>query len=175
MAINRDKQVSGKNYSSGFEKKILTFEELAGKVNVLLSDKKKIVFTNGCFDVLHAGHVRYLNDARSLGDILIVGVNSDRSVRRLKGKERPINDLENRLTVLSALVMIDYLVVFEEDTPYNLIKHIKPAVLVKGGDWEVADIVGSDVVLAAGGEVKSLPFYAGNSSSLIIERLKELS
>ena len=133
----------------------------------------KIVFTNGCFDILHAGHVKYLQQAKDLGDILVVGLNSNDSVRRLKGSTRPINDQAERATVLSALSAVDYVVIFSEDTPYSLIKQIKPDILVKGGDWQPEEIVGSDVVLKNGGEVKSLMFVQGSSSTSIIDRILE--
>ena len=133
---------------------------------------KKIVFTNGCFDILHAGHVSYLNEAKDQGDILIVGLNSDASVKRLKGSERPINNEKNRKFVLENLKSIDMVVIFEEDTPLNLIKSIMPNVLVKGGDWKPEQIVGSDIVLQDGGEVKSLSFVEGESTTNIINKVK---
>ena len=133
--------------------------------------KKRIVFTNGCFDILHAGHVKYLQQAKSLGDILVVGLNSNNSVKRLKGSTRPINDEKDRAIVLSALSSVDLVFIFEEDTPYNLISIIKPNTLVKGGDWKPNEIIGSDIVLAYGGKVKSLVFIPGNSSTAIIEKI----
>ena len=134
---------------------------------------KKIIFTNGCFDVLHAGHVDYLQKAKSLGDILVVGVNSDASVRRLKGESRPVNILEDRMQVLSALGFVDYVIPFEEDTPARLIEEVIPDILVKGGDYKAEDVVGRDTVVASGGEVVILPFVEGRSSTAIINRLKE--
>ena len=133
---------------------------------------KKVVFTNGCFDILHRGHVTYLNEAKSLGDILVLGLNSDASVKRLKGETRPVNIEEDRKFVLENLKAIDYVFIFTEDTPYELIKIIMPDVLVKGGDWKPEQIVGSDLVLANGGEVKSLNFVNGFSTTSIIERAK---
>jgi rfaE bifunctional protein nucleotidyltransferase chain/domain len=129
------------------------------------------VFTNGCFDLLHPGHVTYLEAARELGDALVVGLNSDASVRRLKGPARPILTEQERATVLSGLRSVDYVVVFDEDTPLALIRRIVPDVLVKGGDWPVEAIVGADVVLAAGGRVSSLPFVEGKSTTGIVERI----
>ena len=129
----------------------------------------RIVFTNGCFDILHAGHVRYLREAKALGDILVVGLNSDASVSRLK-PGRPVNGENQRAEVLSALEMIDFVVLFSEDTPYELIRSLKPDVLVKGGDWKIQDIVGSDIVP----EVRSLPFIEGMSSTAIINRLRSI-
>ncbi|MDD3049847.1 MAG: D-glycero-beta-D-manno-heptose 1-phosphate adenylyltransferase [Candidatus Cloacimonetes bacterium] len=133
---------------------------------------KKIVFTNGCFDVIHAGHVLYLADAKAQGDILVVGLNSDSSVKRLKGESRPIVPATERKIVLENLKSVDYVIVFEEDTPYELISEIKPDVLVKGGDWQIKDIVGHDVVLSYGGTVESLLFINGLSTTNIIEKIK---
>jgi len=151
-------------------KTVDAIEDIAAKLRAW---GKKIVFTNGCFDIIHPGHVKYLYEAKKLGDILIIGLNSDDSVKRLKGEGRPINNQEERAFVLSSLEMIDYLVIFKEDTPYDLIKRINPDVLVKGGDWSVDDIIGSDIVLASGGTVKSLTYYAGHSTTDLIEKLEE--
>ena len=134
--------------------------------------RQKIVFTNGCFDVLHYGHVRYLAQARQLGDVLVVGLNSDASVRRLKGEGRPINPEQARAFVLAALEMVDYVCLFEEDTPYNLISAVQPDVLVKGGDYAIDNIVGGDIVKKRNGEVVVLPFVEGYSSTRIIEKSK---
>jgi rfaE bifunctional protein nucleotidyltransferase chain/domain len=144
--------------------------ELSQKLH---SEGKKLVFTNGCFDILHAGHVTYLTQARALGDVLILGLNSDLSVKRLKGDNRPVNAEMQRALVLAGLSAVDYICIFAEDTPYELIKKVQPDVLVKGGDWQVSEIVGSDLVLANGGLVKSLSFVEGLSSTNIIRRLKE--
>ena len=135
---------------------------------------KKIVFTNGCFDILHRGHVTYLNQARDLGDLLIVGINSDESVKRLKGPERPVNMLEDRAYVLSALKSVDYVIPFEEDTPINLINLIMPDILVKGGDYTIDRIIGAQEVLANGGKVEIIPFVPGKSTSAIIDTIKTL-
>ncbi|MEN9828573.1 MAG: hypothetical protein RJA11_1189 [Bacteroidota bacterium] len=135
---------------------------------------KKIVFTNGCFDILHRGHVTYLNQARDLGDLLIVGINSDESVKRLKGPERPVNMLEDRAYVLSALKSVDYVIPFEEDTPLNLINLIMPDILVKGGDYTIDRIIGAQEVLANGGKVEIIPFVPGKSTSAIIDTIKTL-
>lgn len=131
----------------------------------------KIVFTNGCFDILHAGHVDYLFNAAQLGDILVVGLNTDNSVKRLKGENRPINKEYDRATLLASLYFVDYVVMFDEDTPLELIKKIKPQVLVKGGDYKVEDVVGADFVKKSGGEVIILPFKDGYSSSSIISKI----
>lgn len=130
-----------------------------------------IVFTNGCFDLLHVGHIRYLEQAKKLGDILVVGLNSDASVKRLKGENRPINKQQDRAEVLCALDCIDYVVVFNEDTPYNLIQSIQPDVLTKGGDYLPNEVVGKDVVEARGGKLVLLPFVDGQSTTAIIDRM----
>ncbi|MDZ4660896.1 MAG: D-glycero-beta-D-manno-heptose 1-phosphate adenylyltransferase [Pseudomonadota bacterium] len=135
---------------------------------------KKVIFTNGCFDILHAGHVTYLDAAKALGDILVVGINSDESVKSLKGPTRPIQCEEDRAKILAALVSVDYVVVFGEDTPKDLIKKLEPDILVKGGDWPVDKIVGADFVKSRGGLIKSLPFVEGKSSSAIIEKVRKL-
>lgn len=140
--------------------------------NAVKLHRQKIVFTNGCFDVLHFGHVHYLLQAKALGDILVVGLNSDDSVRRLKGPSRPINGEKERAFVLAALSCIDYIVVFEEDTPKELIETVRPDVLVKGGDYALDQIVGADFVTRNGGTVTTLPFVEGFSSTRIIEQLK---
>ena len=134
---------------------------------------KKIVFTNGCFDIIHRGHVEYLEEAKKLGDILIIGLNSDYSVKRIKGPSRPINNEEDRKKVLLALKSVDDVIIFNEDTPLELIKKIKPNVLVKGGDWEIKNIIGADFVLGLGGEVHSLAFREGHSTTKIIKKIKE--
>jgi rfaE bifunctional protein nucleotidyltransferase chain/domain len=136
--------------------------------------KKKIVFTNGCFDILHAGHADYLNKAKSLGDILVVGINSDASVRRIKGEKRPILPQQMRAYLLDNLKPVDYVVIFEEDTPLELIKAIKPDVLVKGADWDLERIVGADFVLSYGGRVERIAFSFDISTSKIIERVLDL-
>lgn len=134
---------------------------------------RPLVFTNGCFDILHRGHVSYLDQARQLGAMLVLGLNSDSSVRRLnKGTERPLNPLEDRLEVLAALASVDYVTAFDEDTPLRLIERLQPDVLVKGGDWAVADIVGADGVLARGGQVLSIPFLHQRSTTALVNRLK---
>ena len=134
---------------------------------------KKIVFTNGCFDILHAGHVRYLQEAAGLGDILVVGLNSDASVKRLKGEERPINFEGDRAEVLCGLEYVDYVVIFEEDTPLELITALQPDVLVKGGDYKPEEVVGKDVVEARGGKLVLVPFVEGKSTTNIINKMKQ--
>ncbi|MBC8416695.1 MAG: D-glycero-beta-D-manno-heptose 1-phosphate adenylyltransferase [Candidatus Cloacimonetes bacterium] len=153
--------------------KLKTWIEIEIIIKNLKAVGKKIVFTNGCFDIIHAGHVEYLQEAAELGDVLIIGLNSDKSVKRLKGSNRPINSQIDRAKVLSGLATVSYIVIFEDDTPYMLIDHIKPDVLVKGGDWKPKEIVGSDIVLANGGSVRSLSYKEGNSTSSIINKMKE--
>lgn len=133
-------------------------------------NQKKIVFTNGCFDLLHVGHIRYLKEAKALGDILFIGVNSDSSVRKLKGPSRPIQLEHDRAEILASLACVDYVCLFSEDTPYELIKCVQPEILVKGGDWNVSQIAGSDLVLAKGGKVYSLQFVNGYSTTTLIAR-----
>jgi D-beta-D-heptose 7-phosphate kinase/D-beta-D-heptose 1-phosphate adenosyltransferase len=134
----------------------------------------RVVFTNGCFDILHVGHLRYLQDAKALGDLLIVGVNSDASVRGLKGPERPVNVEAERGEMIAGLGCVDFAVLFSEPTPERLIEALEPDVLVKGGDWAVDQIVGSKFVLARGGEVKSLPFHPGKSTTGLINKILKL-
>ena len=136
------------------------------------ANEKKIVMTNGCFDILHAGHVEYLKQAKALGDFLIVAVNDDASVQRLKGENRPVNNLNDRMTVLAGLESVDYLVVFAEDTPARLIAEIKPDILVKGGDYQPDEIAGAEAVKNNGGEVRIIPLIDGCSTSNIIDRLR---
>jgi len=140
-----------------------------------LKDKgKKIVFTNGVFDIIHRGHIEYLLSAKDLGDVLVVGLNSDKSVKIIKGEKRPVVQQDNRAFVLSNLQPVDYVVIFDEDTPYNLIKKIKPDVLVKGADWQEDKIVGADIVKSNGGDVKTIDFVENSSSTGIIERIIQL-
>lgn len=139
-----------------------------------LRGKKKIVFTNGCFDLLHVGHIRYLQEASTLGDVLVIGINTDASVKKLKGEGRPVQTEMDRAEILSALGCVDFVILFSESTPKELIELVQPDVLVKGGDWAVEKIVGSDFVLSRGGKVKSLSFHAGKSSSALIEKLLKL-
>lgn len=149
------------------------WQELSKLVKKAQQQSKKVVFTNGCFDILHAGHVQYLQEAKNLGDFLLVAVNSDASVNRLKGDKRPLVSEDERCQVLDALKMVDLVTVFEQDTPYQLIDAIQPDVLVKGGDWQPQDIVGADIVLNNGGEVKSLSFKNGISTTKIIEKVRK--
>jgi rfaE bifunctional protein nucleotidyltransferase chain/domain len=134
---------------------------------------KIIVFTNGCFDILHRGHCTYLAEAKMLGDILIVGLNTDASIRRIKGENRPINNQEDRAYVLSALKAVDYVILFDEDTPKKIISQIMPDVLVKGGDYKIEDIVGADIVTNNGGKVVTIPFVNGYSTTHIIQSIEQ--
>ncbi|MBC7456974.1 MAG: D-glycero-beta-D-manno-heptose 1-phosphate adenylyltransferase [Bdellovibrionaceae bacterium] len=152
--------------------KVLTLSNLDQVLSEYRKKNKKIVFTNGCFDLIHIGHVRYLEQAKSLGDILIVGINTDASVQVLKGPTRPIQNENDRAEILASLKAVDHTVLFGEQTPLNLIKEVKPDLLVKGGDWKPEQIVGSDFVLANGGQVKSLQFVNGKSTTSIIEKSK---
>jgi rfaE bifunctional protein nucleotidyltransferase chain/domain len=140
----------------------------------LRSKKKKIVFTNGVFDIIHRGHVEYLTEAKSFGDVLIVGLNSDESVKQIKGDKRPIVSQENRAIVLANLKPVDYVVVFDDINPFSLIQAIVPDVLVKGADWEEDEIIGADIVKSNGGEVKRIKFVENNSSTNIIDRIIQL-
>ncbi len=153
--------------------RIKSWDEIDKIAEELRKAGKKIVFTNGCFDILHFGHVSYLEEAKSCGDVLILGLNSDDSVKRLKGESRPINSQLERAFVLCGLKAVDFVVIFDQDTPYDLIKLIKPNVLVKGGDWSPEQIIGSDIVLGLGGQVKSLLFQDGFSTTNLIEKITE--
>lgn len=136
---------------------------------------KKIVFTNGCFDILHVGHVAYLNEAKNCGDLLFIGLNSDESVKKLKGPERPINNEEERKFILENLKSVDFVEIFQEETPLSLIKKVRPQVLVKGGDYSLDKIVGADFVMSYKGEVKNLSFIEGQSTTNLIEKMKILN
>ena len=135
---------------------------------------KKVVFTNGCFDILHIGHVLYLNEAKALGDKLVVGLNSDRSVRSLKGHDRPINNERDRKFILENLKSVDEVIIFDDSTPIDLIKKVSPDILVKGGDWPTDKIVGHDFVQSRGGQVLSLAFKEGYSTTGTLEKIKSL-
>jgi D-glycero-beta-D-manno-heptose 1-phosphate adenylyltransferase len=152
---------------------VMSRSEATGWAERLRAERKRVVFTNGVFDLLHPGHVRYLAEARSHGDALIVAVNSDRSVRAIKGPERPINSEHDRAEVLAALACVDAVVVFDEDDPHAIISAIQPDVLVKGADWAADRIIGRDVVEARGGQVIRVQFAPGFSTTGIIERIKE--
>ncbi len=153
------------------QSKIFDQEKLMKQVSAWRLLSKKIVFTNGCFDILHLGHVDYLSKAADEADFLIVGVNTDQSTSKLKGPHRPINNEEQRTVILASLHFVDAVILFDEETPYNLIKLIQPDVLVKGADYKPEEIVGYDIVKASGGSVKTIDFLPGYSTSLIEEKI----
>ncbi|MBI4417998.1 MAG: D-glycero-beta-D-manno-heptose 1-phosphate adenylyltransferase [Ignavibacteriales bacterium] len=151
---------------------VVSLQELLDIRGRLRQEGRRVVFTNGCFDILHRGHVDYLRKAKGMGDVLIVGLNTDSSVRRLKGADRPIVDEDDRAEVLASLASVDYVCVFNEDTPQKLIEVLVPDVLVKGADWAVSDVVGKDVVEAAGGTVRTIEFLPNRSTSGIIKKIR---
>ena len=151
---------------------ILSLEDLQHELHRLRQEGKRVVFTNGCFDLLHPGHVRYLEQARSLGDALIVALNSDRAVRELKGPGRPILKEQERAQVIGALSCVDYVTIFDDVSPLATISFLRPEILVKGGDWDLEQIIGRAEVEAAGGQVLSLPFVEGISTSDLIKRIR---
>ena len=155
--------------------KLTRLDELTEMTKRLKKEGKKIIFTNGCFDLLHLGHIRYLKEARRLGDILLIGLNSDNSVRSLKGKDRPLVKEKDRAEILSALEMVDYIVIFNELTPKNLIDKIVPDVLVKGGDWRKEEVVGRNTVEVQGGKVVIIPEIKGYSTSTLISKIQKAS
>jgi len=162
------------SYHSKLSQKILSGETLQRTLHIWRFQEKKIVFTNGCFDILHLGHVDYLTRARDLGNLLVLGLNTDASVKRQgKSPERPINKELTRASILAALECVDAIVFFDEDTPYELIKLVQPDVLVKGSDYKAKNIVGYDIVMAKGGEVATIPLVEGYSTTSLIEKLKK--
>jgi len=152
--------------------KILSRGEAREVIRDLQAAGKKVVFTNGCFDILHAGHVRYLREARALGDLLVIGMNSDKSVRRLKGAGRPLVREAERAEVLAALEMVDCVTIFDEDTPAELVAELRPDVLVKGGDYKAEDVVGREAVEASGGRVVIVPLVRGTSTTGLIRKIR---
>ncbi|MBR1627609.1 MAG: D-glycero-beta-D-manno-heptose 1-phosphate adenylyltransferase [Bacteroidales bacterium] len=151
--------------------KIVDVKTLLQHLEIARMRNKKIVFTNGCFDLIHLGHVDYLSKARDLGDLLVVGVNTDSSVRRLKGESRPLQDEHSRTQILASFSFVDYVVLFDEDTPLELIKSVKPDILVKGADYKPENIVGYDVVNAGNGEIITIEFLSGYSTTNIINKV----
>ncbi|MFW5819876.1 MAG: D-glycero-beta-D-manno-heptose 1-phosphate adenylyltransferase [Bacteroidota bacterium] len=147
------------------QEKIITGEKLREK-----KISGKMIFTNGCFDIIHYGHVNYLSKAAELGDYLVVGLNSDHSVRQLKGQNRPIQDEKSRASILASFFFVDYVIIFNEETPYELIKLLQPEILVKGGDYKAEEIVGHDIISSWGGEVKIIDFVKGYSSTSILNK-----
>jgi rfaE bifunctional protein nucleotidyltransferase chain/domain len=154
------------------ELKIKSIAEAKASVKLRQVKKEKVVFTNGCFDLLHLGHVDYLEKARALGDFLVIGLNTDDSVSRFKGPERPLQDQKSRARILAALQFVDLVVFFNEDTPLNLISELVPDILVKGSDYLAENIVGADVVKKAGGKVETIDFVPGYSTTRIVEKIK---
>ncbi len=162
------------SFHNQLKEKIVSQNQALKELKTWREKNKKIVFTNGCFDIIHPGHIDYLSQARDLGDILVLGLNTDQSVRRLnKGSNRPINDERTRAYVLAGLASVDLIVFFDEETPYNLIKLLQPNVLVKGKDYEVEKIIGFDILKENGGEVITIPFLDGYSTSSLIKKIIE--
>ena len=162
------------NSTQSYRKKIQSLPALVRKVRKLQKKRQQIVFTNGCFDILHLGHIDYLERARQLGDCLVVALNRDASVRRLKGAKRPVNSERDRAGVLSGLASVDYVVFFSENTPQKVIQKIQPDILVKGSDWSISKIVGAGFVQAKGGKVKSLKFLQGRSTTKLLQKIHQL-
>lgn len=158
------------DYLKHIKNKVVSADDFKSKRDCF--NNNRIVFTNGCFDILHLGHVDYLIKARKLGDTLIVGINSDSSVKKLKGETRPVNNEQARVLLLASLEFVDFVIIFNEETPLELIKSINPDVLVKGGDYTVETVVGADYVLNYGGKVEIIPFLEGFSTTQIIQNLK---
>ncbi|MBX0333766.1 D-glycero-beta-D-manno-heptose 1-phosphate adenylyltransferase [Pontibacter sp. HSC-14F20] len=152
--------------------KILSLPDLQELTQVWRSQGQKIVFTNGCFDILHLGHVDYLEKARQLGDKLVLGLNTDASISRIKGPSRPLQDEMSRARVMASLLFVDAVVFFDEDTPLELIKAVQPDILVKGDDYTIENIVGQDVVMARGGEVKTVPLVKGYSTTNVVKKIE---
>ena len=159
-------------FTKEIENKILSNDSLSKTIDLLRKSDKKVVFTNGCFDLLHPGHLKLLQKAKSFGDVLIVGINSDSSVRILKGEGRPVVNQEDRLVILACLKIVDFVIIFEEETPLNLIKCISPSVLVKGGDYKLSEIVGGEHVIKNGGKVKIVKLKEGYSTSKFLKEIK---
>ena len=154
------------------QNKIISFDNIQKQLLKWREENKKIVFTNGCFDIIHRGHVDYLSKAKDLGDILIIGLNTDQSVRNIKGNTRPIQDENSRAIILASMQFVDAIVFFSEPTPYTLIKEIQPDILVKGADYKKEDIVGYDIVSQRGGKVETIEFIEGYSTSNIERKIK---
>lgn len=161
-------------YPQLIKNKVFTLDGIRHQTKRWRLLSKKIVFTNGCFDILHEGHLEILSQAAEAGDILIIGINTDASVKRLKGEARPVNNQSFRSLMLAELIMVDAVVLFDEDTPLELIKEIEPDVLLKGGDYEINQIVGAEEVIKNGGEVKIVPLVKGFSTSLLIQKIQQL-
>lgn len=168
--MKRSEAAGGPRAAAG---KIVCFSRLEARLRPLRLAGRRIVFTNGCFDILHLGHVRYLQAARRLGQALLVGLNSDASVRRLKGPERPLHAQKARAEVLAALECVDFVCVFTEDTPERLIRRVRPDLLVKGGDWNKEQIAGAAFVESYGGRVRVIPYVEGHSTTGLVRRIRK--
>ncbi len=160
-------------YSEITQQKILNREQLAYWLALMRFKNRRIVFTNGCFDIIHLGHIDYLRKARDLGDVLVLGLNTDASVRRLKGPSRPVQDEKARAEILASLLFVDVVVLFDEETPYKLIQQVQPDILVKGKDYSAEDVVGYDIVKSKGGRVETIELVDGYSTSAIVQRILE--
>jgi rfaE bifunctional protein nucleotidyltransferase chain/domain len=156
------------------EKKIISFEEAEELGEHLRKKNKKIVFTNGCFDIIHYGHIQYLIRSKSFGDTLIIGVNSNNSIKKIKGNKRPINDEKTRTYILASFFFVDYVITFEEENPIKLIKKLKPNVHIKGGDYKKEDLIEYHILKTIGANIKILPYQSGYSTTNIIEKIKKL-
>jgi rfaE bifunctional protein nucleotidyltransferase chain/domain len=154
------------------QQKIISGNEIAATFTDSFRDKHQLVFTNGCFDILHRGHIHLLNSAKELGDTLVIGLNTDESVRLLKGENRPVKDEVTRAEILASLTVVDFVILFNEETPFELIQQVRPDVLVKGGDYKTEEIVGYDIVSTSGGKVCTVPFLEGFSSSSLIDKIE---
>ncbi|MGP1515128.1 MAG: D-glycero-beta-D-manno-heptose 1-phosphate adenylyltransferase [Bacteroidales bacterium] len=159
------------SFNENIRKKIVDRKLLLQHLEIARVRGKKIVFTNGCFDLIHLGHVDYLSKARDLGDLLVVGVNTDMSVKRLKGDSRPLQDENSRLEILASMSFVDYVTLFDEDTPLELIKSVQPNILVKGADYKIENIVGYEVVKSTNGEVRTIEFIEGYSTTHIVKKI----
>lgn len=164
----------GRGFRGLVNSKLTTPNAILQKLRAARALGKKVVFTNGCFDILHKGHTSYLQKAKKLGDVLVVGLNSDASVRRSKGPDRPVNREKDRAEVLSALSCVDHVVIFSQDTPLQLIRALRPHVLVKGGDWKKKDVVGGTFVESLGGKVRLIPYVKGFSTTGLLEKIRSL-
>lgn len=153
--------------------KVLDDKSLNQQLAIWRFLNKKIVFTNGCFDILHLGHIDYLSKAKDLGDILLIGLNTDNSVKRLKGENRPIKKEQERATFLASLLFVNGIILFDEDTPYNLIKRVEPDILVKGSDYKIEEIVGADIIQKKGGEIITIDFLDGYSTTSILDKIRK--
>ncbi len=161
------------NHLETIKNKIISQDSLVGLLAIWKFQNKRVVFTNGCFDLLHLGHIDYLSKARDHGDMLIVGVNTDDSVKRLKGNSRPLTDEQSRSMIMASLHFVDAVVLFDEDTPYELIKLVQPDVLIKGNDYKAEEVVGYDIVKKKGGEVVTIDLVEGYSTSAIEQKIKQ--